>query len=86
MPIRPADAQTARNFEAQGIGLCRTEHMFFEEDRLVVMREMIFADTSKDRAAALARLLPMQRDDFVQLFDIMQGLPVCIRLVRPAIA
>ncbi|WP_230426390.1 putative PEP-binding protein [Paragemmobacter aquarius] len=79
----PADAATARRFEAQGIGLCRTEHMFFEDDRLVVMREMIFADTSKDRAAALARLLPMQRDDFVQLFSIMQGLPVCIRLFDP---
>jgi len=79
----PADAQTARTFAAQGIGLCRTEHMFFEEDRLVVMREMIFADTAKDRAAALARLLPMQREDFIQLFDIMQGLPVCIRLFDP---
>lgn len=79
----PADAATARQFEAQGIGLCRTEHMFFDEDRLVVMREMIFADTPTDRAAALARLLPMQRDDFVQLFDIMQGLPVCIRLFDP---
>ena len=79
----PADAQTARNFAAQGIGLCRTEHMFFEEDRLVAMREMIFADTPKDRAASLARLLPMQRDDFVQLFEIMQGLPVCIRLFDP---
>ncbi len=79
----PADAATARAFEAQGIGLCRTEHMFFDEDRLVVMREMIFADTSKDRAAALERLLPMQRADFVQLFDIMQGLPVCIRLFDP---
>lgn len=79
----PQDAATARQFEAQGIGLCRTEHMFFEDDRLIVMREMIFADTSKDRAAALARLLPMQRDDFVQLFDIMQGLPVCIRLFDP---
>jgi pyruvate, orthophosphate dikinase len=79
----PADAATARSFEAQGIGLCRTEHMFFEEDRLVVMREMIFADTSKDRAAALARLLPMQRADFVQLFEIMAGLPVCIRLFDP---
>ncbi len=79
----PADAATARQFEAQGIGLCRTEHMFFDEDRLVVMREMIFADTSKDRAAALARLLPMQRDDFVQLFEIMAGLPVCIRLFDP---
>ena len=79
----PTDAQTARDFGAQGIGLCRTEHMFFDEDRLVVMREMIFADTPKDRAAALARLLPMQRDDFVQLFEIMAGLPVCIRLFDP---
>jgi pyruvate,orthophosphate dikinase len=79
----PADAAMARQFEAQGIGLCRTEHMFFDEDRLVVMREMIFADTSHDRAAALARLLPMQRDDFVQLFEIMAGLPVCIRLFDP---
>ncbi len=79
----PADAATARQFEAQGIGLCRTEHMFFDEDRLVVMREMIFANTSKDRAAALERLLPMQRADFVQLFNIMQGLPVCIRLFDP---
>ena len=79
----PADAATARQFEAQGIGLCRTEHMFFDEDRLVVMREMIFANTSKDRAAALERLLPMQRADFVQLFTIMQGLPVCIRLFDP---
>ena len=79
----PADAATARQFEAQGIGLCRTEHMFFEEDRLVAMREMIFADTPKDRAAALARILPMQRDDFVQLFEIMAGLPVCIRLFDP---
>jgi pyruvate,orthophosphate dikinase len=79
----PADAQTARAFKAQGIGLCRTEHMFFEEDRLVAMREMIFADTPQDRAAALARLLPMQRADFGQLFEIMQGLPVCIRLFDP---
>ena len=79
----PADAETARKFEAEGIGLCRTEHMFFEEDRLVAMREMIFADSPGDRAAALARLLPMQRADFVQLFEIMQGLPVCIRLFDP---
>jgi pyruvate,orthophosphate dikinase len=79
----PADAATARTFEAQGIGLCRTEHMFFEEDRLVAMREMIFADTPRDRAASLARILPMQRDDFVQLFEIMAGLPVCIRLFDP---
>ncbi|THD82270.1 pyruvate, phosphate dikinase [Aliigemmobacter aestuarii] len=79
----PADAKTARDFSAQGIGLCRTEHMFFDSDRLIVMREMIFADTPADRAAALTRLLPMQRADFVQLFDIMQGLPVCIRLFDP---
>jgi pyruvate,orthophosphate dikinase len=79
----PADAIMARQFMAEGIGLCRTEHMFFDEDRLVVMREMIFADTSKDRAAALTRLLPMQREDFVQLFEIMSGLPVCIRLFDP---
>jgi pyruvate, orthophosphate dikinase len=79
----PSDAATARKFQASGIGLCRTEHMFFDEDRLIVMREMIFADTSADRAAALARLLPMQRDDFVQLFEIMAGLPVCIRLFDP---
>jgi pyruvate,orthophosphate dikinase len=79
----PADAETARKFEAEGIGLCRTEHMFFDEDRLVVMREMIFADTPADRAVALSRLLPMQRADFVQLFEIMQGLPVCIRLFDP---
>ena len=79
----PADARTARNFDAQGIGLCRTEHMFFDPGRLTVMREMIFADTSAGRAAVLARLLPMQRDDFIQLFRIMEGRPVCIRLFDP---
>ena len=79
----PEDAQTARNFNAQGIGLCRTEHMFFDPARLVVMREMIFAETPEDRAAVLERLLPMQRDDFVQLFRIMEGQPVCIRLFDP---
>ncbi|TCP43213.1 putative PEP-binding protein [Rhodovulum marinum] len=79
----PADAQTARRFGADGIGLCRTEHMFFEEDRLTVMHEMIFADRAQDRAAVLARLLPMQRADFTRLFEIMQGLPVCIRLFDP---
>jgi pyruvate,orthophosphate dikinase len=79
----PADAQTARNFNAQGIGLCRTEHMFFEADRLIVMREMIFADRSEDRREALERLLPMQRADFTELFRIMQGKPVCIRLLDP---
>ncbi|MDO9527131.1 MAG: putative PEP-binding protein, partial [Gemmobacter sp.] len=79
----PADAQTARDFEAEGIGLCRTEHMFFEDDRLIVMREMIFADTAKDRASSLERLLPMQREDFIHLFGIMKDLPVCIRLLDP---
>jgi pyruvate,orthophosphate dikinase len=79
----PDDARTARMFEAEGIGLCRTEHMFFDEDRLTVMREMIFADTAKDRRVALDRLLPMQRADFIALFDIMAGLPVCIRLFDP---
>ncbi|EEE38151.1 PEP-utilizing enzyme, TIM barrel domain protein [Rhodobacteraceae bacterium KLH11] len=79
----PADAQTARNFQAQGIGLCRTEHMFFEPGRLTVMREMIFAQTPSGRAAVLERLLPMQRQGFVQLFRIMEGQPVCIRLFDP---
>ncbi len=79
----PMDAKMARNFKAQGIGLCRTEHMFFEEGRLRVMREMIFAGTRPDRAAALERLLPMQRGDFADLFRIMEGQPVCIRLLDP---
>ncbi|MFC7703932.1 putative PEP-binding protein [Plastorhodobacter daqingensis] len=79
----PSDARIARDFLAEGIGLCRTEHMFFQGDRLTVMREMIFADTAEDRAAALARLLPMQRADFTHLFEIMHGLPVCIRLFDP---
>ena len=79
----PADATTARNFHAHGIGLCRTEHMFFEPGRLTVMREMIFAETGEDRRAVLERLLPMQRADFIQLFRIMQGQPVCIRLFDP---
>ncbi len=76
----PADAQTARNFRAEGVGLCRTEHMFFEGDRLGVMREMIFAETAEDRRVVLDRLLPMQRADFKALFGIMEGLPVTIRL------
>ena len=79
----PADARIARDFMAQGIGLCRTEHMFFEDDRLTLMREMIFADTPEDRSDALERLLPMQRADFIDLFEIMQGQPVCIRLFDP---
>jgi pyruvate,orthophosphate dikinase len=79
----PDDAQTARNFAAEGIGLCRTEHMFFSGDRLGVMREMIFADNADDRRAVLDRLMPMQRADFAALFGIMSGLPVCIRLFDP---
>ncbi|MFZ3580782.1 putative PEP-binding protein [Loktanella sp. DJP18] len=76
----PTDAQTASNFAAEGIGLCRTEHMFFEGDRLGVMREMIFAATADDRRVVLDRLLPIQRADFIKLFSIMDGRPVCIRL------
>lgn len=79
----PSDARRALAFEAEGIGLCRTEHMFFEDDRLTVMREMIFASDEAERAEALDRLLPMQRDDFVELFEIMAGRPVCIRLFDP---
>ncbi|MBZ0165083.1 MAG: pyruvate, phosphate dikinase [Notoacmeibacter sp.] len=79
----PADARMARSFGAEGIGLCRTEHMFFEGDRIVSMREMILANTENDRRAALDKLLPMQRDDFVELFEIMAGLPVTIRLLDP---
>lgn len=79
----PAAAAMARDFKAQGIGLCRTEHMFFESDRLTVMREMIFAATHEDRQEAISRLLPMQRSDFIELFRIMQGQPVCIRLLDP---
>jgi pyruvate,orthophosphate dikinase len=79
----PEDAAVARRLGAEGIGLCRTEHMFFAPDRIVAMREMIMADDPKGRAAALARILPMQRDDFIELFKIMRGLPVTIRLLDP---
>ncbi|MGP9805790.1 putative PEP-binding protein [Paracoccus sp. NSM] len=79
----PEDALVARRFEAQGIGLCRTEHMFFDGERLPAMREMIFADSPDDRRLALARILPMQREDFTRLFEIMAGLPVTIRLFDP---
>jgi pyruvate,orthophosphate dikinase len=79
----PLDARTAREFGAEGIGLCRTEHMFFEGDRIVAVREMILADDEAGRRKALAKLLPMQRADFVELFKIMQGLPVTIRLLDP---
>jgi pyruvate,orthophosphate dikinase len=79
----PADARMARSFGAEGIGLCRTEHMFFDGDRITSVREMILADTEKDRRTALAKLLPMQRSDFLELFEIMAGLPVTIRLLDP---
>jgi len=79
----PRDARKAREFGAEGIGLCRTEHMFFAEDRIPHMREMILADNEKDRRAALKKLLPMQRADFLGLFRAMSGLPVTIRLLDP---
>ena len=79
----PLDARTARGFGAEGIGLCRTEHMFFEGERIVAVREMILADNEAGRRAALAKLLPMQRQDFAELFEIMNGLPVTIRLLDP---
>ena len=78
-----ADAKTARKFGAEGIGLCRTEHMFFDADRIVAVREMILADDVEGRRAALAKLLPYQRGDFAALFEIMAGLPVTIRLLDP---
>lgn len=78
-----ADARTAREFGAEGIGLSRTEHMFFDEGRIVAVREMILADTEEARRAALAKLLPMQRRDFEELFEVMHGLPITIRLLDP---
>jgi pyruvate,orthophosphate dikinase len=79
----PRDAKQARAFGAEGIGLCRTEHMFFAEDRLPHVRAMILADNEKDRRAALKKLLPMQRQDFIGLLRVMDGLPVTIRLLDP---
>src|SRR5262249_9415742 len=79
----PADARLAIKFGAEGIGLCRTEHMFFDEGRIRAVREMILAESEAHRRAAIAKLLPMQRADFVELFDIMRGLPVTIRLLDP---
>lgn len=79
----PADARAARSFGAEGIGLCRTEHMFFEGERIHVMREMILAENEKGRRLALDKLLPMQRSDFTGLFTVMHGLPVTIRLLDP---
>ena len=79
----PRDARVAQKFGAEGIGLCRTEHMFFEGERIVAVREMILANDEADRRAALAKLLPIQRADFTGLFEIMSGLPVTIRLLDP---
>ena len=79
----PLDASTARNFGCEGIGLCRTEHMFFDPKRITHVRQMIVANSEAERRAALEKLLPYQRDDFVQLFTIMAGLPVTIRLLDP---
>jgi len=79
----PADARVAVKFGAEGIGLCRTEHMFFDEARIQAVREMILADDEKSRRRAIDKLLPMQRGDFIELFEIMKGLPVTIRLLDP---
>ncbi len=79
----PKDAQVARSFGAQGIGLCRTEHMFFEADKIVAMREMILAKDENGRRSALAKLLPLQREDFTGIFEAMAGLPVTVRLLDP---
>ena len=79
----PLDAETARKFGAEGIGLCRTEHMFFDPERIGAVRQMIMAHDEAGRRAALARLLPFQREDFIELFRIMAGLPVTIRLLDP---
>ncbi len=79
----PVGAKRAREFGAAGIGLCRTEHMFFEEDRLIAMREMILASDEEGRREALAKLLPMQKQDFIEIFEAMEGLPVIIRTLDP---
>jgi pyruvate,orthophosphate dikinase len=79
----PQDAQVARDFGAEGIGLCRTEHMFFEPERILAVQEMILASSSEERAHALAKLLPVQRSDFAGIFEAMDGLPVTIRLLDP---
>jgi pyruvate,orthophosphate dikinase len=79
----PRDARQAREFGAEGIGLCRTEHMFFDADRILAVREMILADDEVGRRRALAKILPMQRSDFIEIFEAMSGLPVTIRLLDP---
>jgi len=79
----PADTKIARDFGAEGIGLCRTEHMFFDEKRIISVRQMILSKTLNDRKSALAKLLPYQKNDFVEIFKIMNGLPVTVRLLDP---
>ncbi len=79
----PLDTKTARDFGAEGIGLCRTEHMFFDEERILSVREMILSKTKEDRAKALTKLLPHQKKDFMEIFKIMGGLPVTVRLLDP---
>jgi pyruvate,orthophosphate dikinase len=79
----PHDAKVARDFGAEGIGLCRTEHMFFAEDRINLVREMILAENDEERKKALDKLLPLQRQDFIEIFKVMEGLPVTIRLLDP---
>ena len=79
----PIDTQTARDFGAEGIGLCRTEHMFFDEKRIISVRQMILSKTTEDRKSALAKLLPYQKSDFFEIFKIMNGLPVTVRLLDP---
>jgi pyruvate, orthophosphate dikinase len=79
----PLDSKTARGFGAEGIGLCRTEHMFFDEERILYVRQMILSKTKEDRLKALDKILPFQRKDFVEIFTIMKGLPVTVRLLDP---
>ena len=79
----PTDTKIARDFGAEGIGLCRTEHMFFDEKRIVSVRQMILSKTLEDRRSALAKILPYQKNDFFEIFKIMRGLPVTVRLLDP---
>ena len=79
----PLDTKTAKDFGAEGIGLCRTEHMFFDEERILSVREMILSKTKEDRNKALEKLLPHQKNDFKKIFKVMSGLPVTVRLLDP---
>ena len=79
----PLDSKVARDFGAEGIGLCRTEHMFFDEERILSVRQMILSKSKDDRANALNKLLPHQKKDFIEIFKIMKGLPVTVRLLDP---